>query len=167
MPLSHPLRACLSCAGALALLLTLPGVAAAQPSAEIDRQVWQAVAASVTNDDIVAMGRTYHPDAVLVNKDGTQPIGAALERWGRDMVVSKQNGVRSSVAFRFTSRQDGPASAFETGAFRYATVDKSGQETPGFVRFEALLVKTPAGWRMVMERQLDAITEAEWNALPR
>jgi hypothetical protein len=35
------------------------------------------------------------------------------------------------------------------------------------VRFEALLVKTAAGWQMVMERQLDAITGRECNALPR
>jgi ketosteroid isomerase-like protein len=71
------------------------------------------------------------------------------------------------VAFRFTRRQDDATTAFEAGAFRYATTDKAGVETPGYVRFEALLVKTPDGWRMVMERQLDAITEAEWNALPR
>lgn len=162
----HTRRSWLPHAIALAVALAMPAVTAAQSTADIDRQVWQAVAASVTNGDIVAMGRTYHPDAVLVNKDGTQPISAALERWGRDMVTGKQNGVRSSVAFRFTSRQDGPTTAFETGAFRYATTDKAGKETPGFVRFEALLVKTPAGWRMVMERQLDALTEAEWNALP-
>lgn len=39
--------------------------------------------------------------------------------------------------------------------------------TPSYVRFEALLVKTSAGWQMVMERQLEAITESRWNALPR
>lgn len=154
---------------ALACLVAgaVPVVAVAQSTADIDRQVWQAVAKSVVDDDIVAMARTYHPDAVLVNKDGTQPISAALERWGRDMATSKQNGVRSSVAFRFTSRQDGLTTAFETGAFRYATTDKAGKETPGYVRFEALLVKTPGGWRMVMERQLEPITESAWNALPR
>ena len=38
--------------------------------------------------------------------------------------------------------------------------------TPSYARFEALLVKTSAGWQMVMERQLEAITESQWNALP-
>lgn len=145
----------------------LPATAAAQSTAEIDRQVWQAVAASAANHDIVAMGRVYHPAAVLVSNTGTTPIAAALERWGKDMVTARANGTKASVAFRFTRRQDDATTAFEAGAFRYATTDKAGVETPGYVRFEALLVKTPDGWRMVMERQLDAITEAQWNALPR
>ena len=144
----------------------LPAAAAAQSTADIDRQVWQAVAASAVNHDIVAMGRVYHPDAVLVNAKGTSPISAALERWGRDMAKAKAAGEGASGAFRFTLRQDGDTTAFEAGAFRYATTTKAGVETPGYVRFEALLVKGPGGWRMVMERQLDPITEAEWNALP-
>ena len=164
--MSHTRRSWLPHAFALALALAVPAVAAAQSSADIDRQVWQAVAASATNHDIVAMGRVYHPDAVLVNAKGTSPISAALERWGRDMVTAKAAGDKASVAFRFTLRHDGDTTAFEAGAFRYATTTKAGVETPGYVRFEALLVKGPGGWRMVMERQLDAITEAEWNALP-
>jgi ketosteroid isomerase-like protein len=147
--------------------VTLTGTATAQSTAEIDRQVWQAVAASAANHDIVAMGRVYHPAAVLVSNTGTTPIASALERWGKDMVTARANGAKASVAFRFTRRQDDATTAFEAGAFRYATTDKAGVETPGYVRFEALLVKTPDGWRMVMERQLDAITEAQWNALPR
>jgi ketosteroid isomerase-like protein len=156
------IRAVMACV----VVVSTAVAAAAQSSAEIDRQVWQPLAASVTHDDIEAMGRAYHPDAVVVTKDGTQPIAAALDRWGRDMVIAKQKGVRASVAFRFTMRQDGPTTAFESGAFRYATTDKAGTETPGYVRFEALLVKTSSGWRVVMERQLDAITEAAWHALP-
>jgi ketosteroid isomerase-like protein len=113
------------------------------------------------------MGRVYHPAAVLVSNTGTTPIASALERWRKDMVTARANGAKASVAFRFTRRQDDATTAFEAGAFRYATTDKAGVETPGYVRFEALLVKTPDGWRMVMERQLDAITEAQWNALPR
>jgi hypothetical protein len=31
---------------------------------------------------------------------------------------------------------------------------------------EALLVKTGGKWRMIMERQLEAVDEAAWNALP-
>ncbi len=165
MPLSHPLRACLSCA--VAVLLTVPAGATGPSTADIDRQVWQAVAASAANHDIVAMGRVYHPDAVLVNTKGSSPISAALERWGRDMAKAKAAGEGASVAFRFILRQDDDTTAFEAGAFRYATTTKAGVETAGYVRFEALLVKTPGGWRMVMERQLDAITEVEWNALPR
>ncbi len=160
-------RSWLPCAVALAVCITAPAGAAGPSTADIDRQVWQAVAASVVADDIVAMGRVYHPAAVLVSKDGTTPIAAALERWGRDMVTAKKNGVKASVEFRFTTRQDDATTAFEAGAFRYATTDKAGVTTPGYVRFEALLVKGASGWQVVMERQLDAITEGAWNALPR
>ena len=151
---------------ALAVLLVTPAAAAAQSSADIDRQVWQAVAKSVVDHDIVAMGRVYHPAAVLVSQKGTTPIADALVRWGRDMVTAKANGDRAFVEFRFTTRQDDATTAFEAGAFRYGTIDKAGVSTTGYVRFEALLVKTGAGWQMMMERQLEAISEREWNALP-
>ncbi len=167
MPLSNILRSWLPRAVVLAALAGVPAGAAAPSSADIDRQVWQAVAKSVVDDDIVAMGRVYHPAAVLVSKDGTRPIAAALDGWGRDMVTAKKNGVRAAVDFRFTTRQDDVTTAFHAGAFRYATTDKAGVTTPGYVRFEALLVKSPGGWQILMERQLEAITESTWNALPR
>jgi ketosteroid isomerase-like protein len=152
---------------ALAVVTCVPSAAIGQSSAEIDRQVWQAVAKSVVDHDIAAMGRVYHPAAVLVSQKGTTPISAALDRWGRDMVTARTSGAKASVEFRFTTRQDDATTAFEAGAFRYATTDRAGVTTPGYVRFEALLVKTAAGWQMVMERQLEAITETEWNSLPR
>lgn len=166
MPQCHTPRSWLPCVLALAVCVTAPAGAAGPSTADIDRQVWQAVAKSVVDDDIVAMGRVYHPAAVLVSKDGTTPIATALDRWGRDMVTAKTNGVKASVEFRFTTRQDDATTAFEAGAFRYATTDKAGVTTPGYVRFEALLVKGAGGWQMVMERQLEAITESAWNALP-
>ena len=169
MPTCHTPRSWLPAVFALAVAVTpLAGAGAAAPAtADIDTQVWGAVAKSVADDDIVAMGRVYHPVAVLVSKDGTVPIASALERWGRDMITAKKNGVKASVEFRFTARQDNAATAFESGAFRYATTDKAGVSTPGYVRFEALLVKSPGGgWQIVMERQLEAITASAWNALP-
>ena len=142
-------------------------VAAASPtSAEIDRDVWTPVAASVANDDIVAMARPYHPAAVLVTKAGTKPIAAALDGWGKDIVVAKKNGVRATVEFRFASRRDDATTAFETGIFKYTTTDRAGVITPRYVELEALLVKHGGKWLLVMERQLETTTEAAWNALP-
>ena len=142
-------------------------VAAASPtSAEIDRDVWAPVSASVANDDIVAMGRPYHPAAVLVTKAGTKPIAAALDGWGKDIVVAKKNGVRATVEFRFSARRDDATTAFETGIFKYSTTDRAGAATPRYVELEALLVKHDGKWRIVMERQLESTTETAWNALP-
>ena len=144
-----------------------PAAPATTPtSADIDRDVWVPVAASVANDDIVAMGRVYHPAAVLVTKAGTKPIAAALDGWGKDIVVARTNGVRASVEFRFSSRRDDATTAFETGIFKYTTTDRAGVSKPGYTQMEALLVKHDGKWRLVMEHQLDPATEAAWNALP-
>ena len=159
---------------ALSLPLTLGGVAlhrahtpAPSPtSAEIDAQVWQAIATSVVNADIVAMAKTYHPAAVLVSNGGTKPVSAALDGWGKDMVVAKKNGVHATVELRFGKRQDDATTAFEVGAFKYTTTDKAGKATPSYRRMEALLVKTNGRWQTLMEHQLDPITEAAWNQLP-
>ncbi len=157
---------------ATALVLALsaaPLVAqSSQPtSAAIDADVWKPVAASVVNSDIVAMGRVYHPDAVLVSASGTRPIRSALDGWGKDMLTAKANGSRATVEFRFTKRQDDGATAFETGVFKYTVIDKAGTRTPSYRQLETLLVRHEGKWRIIMERQLDAVTEAAWNALPR
>jgi ketosteroid isomerase-like protein len=144
-----------------------PAVVASSPaSADIDGDVSVPVTASVANDDIVAMGRVYHPAAVLVTKAGTKPIAAALDGWGKDIVVAKKNGVRATVEFRFSSRRDDATTAFETGIFKYTTTDRAGVSKPGYTQMEALLVKHDGKWRLVMERQLESTTEAAWNALP-
>ncbi|MBK7832467.1 MAG: hypothetical protein IPJ56_09015 [Gemmatimonadetes bacterium] len=70
------------------------------------------------------------------------------------------------MEFRFTKRQDDTETAFETGVFKYTLIDKAGVSTPSYRRLEALLVKRQGKWRIVMERQLDAVTEASWNAIP-
>ena len=144
----------------------LQAVAVSPTSAEIDAQVWAAGAASVVNADIVAMGRTYHPAAVLVTNGGTRPIAAALDGWGKDMVVARKDGVRARVELRFDKRQDDATTAFEAGAFKYTTTDRAGKSTSSYTRLEALLVKTNGRWQTVMERQLDPITEEAWNQLP-
>ena len=140
---------------------------AASSSRDIDRDVWNVIIDTVANDDIVRMGATYFPDAVLVTPGGTQPIKAALDRWGRDMVSNKAKGTTATVAFRFKLRQDGATSAFETGIFNYATRDKAGVSTPGYYPFEELLVKKDGRWQILMERQFAGVTEAEWAKLPR
>ncbi|MSR01500.1 MAG: nuclear transport factor 2 family protein [Gemmatimonadetes bacterium] len=151
---------------ALVSLVALSLPAGSPTSAEIDAQVWSAVAASVVAGDIVAMGRTYHPAAVLVSNTGTKPIATTLADWGKDMVTAKKDGVRATVELRFDKRQDDATTAFEIGAFKYTTTDRAGKQTPSIRRMETLLVKTNGRWQIVMERQLDAITEAAWNQLP-
>ncbi|MBK6486966.1 MAG: DUF4440 domain-containing protein [Gemmatimonadetes bacterium] len=155
------------------LVLTVPillgGSPPSQPgqsSAQIDADVWRPVAASVVAGDIVAMGRVYHPDAVLVSGSGTQSIASVLPRWGQDITTNKAKGTRATVEFRFTLRQDDTSTAFEAGVFKYTVIDKAGMQTPSYRRLETLLVNRDGKWRIVMERQLDAVSATDWEALP-
>lgn len=144
-----------------------PVAGQARPSsAAIDAEVWAPVAASVVNQDIVAMGRVYHPDAVLVSNNGTQSLRTALAGWGKGMEDNKTKGIRATVEFRFSKRQDDADTAFETGVFKYTQIDKTGVATPGYRQLECLMVRHQGRWVILMERQLDAVTEAAWNSLP-
>lgn len=150
---------------------TLPGqqataLIATASSYDIDRDVWNVIIDTVKRDDIVGMGKTYHPDAVVVTPRDTQPIKSTLERWGRDMVTNKAKGTTATVEFRFKLRQDGATSAFESGFFKYTTIDKAGVSTPGYYPFEQLLVKIDGRWRILMERQFAPVTETDWAKLP-
>ncbi len=156
---------------ALCSILTVTaGASQTAPSSstrDIDRSVWSVIATTVTEDDIVAMGRLYVPDAVLVTPKGTTPIKEALDRWGRDMVAAKARGDRATVEFRFSLRHDNATTAFEAGLFKYTVISKTGASTPQFVPFEALLVKTNGAWRMLMERQFSPVTQVEWDKLSK
>ena len=141
--------------------------AKASSSQEIDRDVWSVLIETVATDDIVGMGRTYFPDAVLVSPRGTSAIKATLERWGSDMVAAKARGDKATVEFRFSRRQDDSTTAFEAGIFKYTVIAKSGAATPKFYPFEQLLAKTNGKWRVLMERQFAEVTQAEWDKLPK
>lgn len=151
----------------LSLVFTVPRMhSAASPSSlEIDAQLWSAITASVVNDDIVAMGRTYHPSAILVSNSGTKPIAQALAGWGKDIAAAKKAGTKANVIFRFSKRQDDAESGFESGIFRYSTTTQAGVATVSYRRFEALVTKRGGKWLMLMEHQLDAATEADWNGI--
>ena len=137
------------------------------PTAEIDRQVWSVISKTVVDDDIVGMAKLYENNAVLVTPNATTPIKEALERWGKDMVTNKGRGDRASVEFRFSHRQDDRNTAFEVGMFKYTVTTKAGVSKPQYVPMEALLVKTGGQWRIVMERQLPALTQADWDKLAK
>ena len=144
-----------------------PAAANAQSSQDIDRDVWSVLSATVAADDIVRMGETYFPNAVLVTPSSTSPIKEALDRWGRDMVAAKAKGNRATVEFRFSRRQDNASTAFEAGIFKYTVIEKAGTTTSKFYPFEALLGKADGKWRMLMERQFAEVTQAEWDRLAK
>ncbi len=142
-------------------------VAATPVTHEIDVDVWNVIVDTVVTNDIIRMGTTYFPDAILVGPKGTKPIATALEKWGRDMREAQAKGDTAAVAFRFSQRQDNAETAFESGIFKYTEIAKSGSSTSFYIPFEQLLLKKNGKWRILMERQLPDVTQGEWDKLPR
>ncbi len=158
-----------------AFLHVLPTMAHAQnaapasPSATsraIDAELWSVVSATVVRADIKAMAATYHPDAVVVSGKGTFPIRSQIATWGAGMVAAQKRRERATVEFRFSERRDDTTTAFEIGIFKYTVTDSAGTSVSQYVPLEALLVQWHGKWRTLMERQLPAVTVAEWDRLP-
>ena len=133
--------------------------------AEIDHDVWSVISRTVEDGDIKGMAAVYHEDGVLVGGSATVSIAEQLVKWGQDMEVQKQLGTLARVAFRFSSRVDDKATAFEAGIFQYTVTEHSGEETTVYVEFEALMVKKRGTWLILMERQLEPADPAAWAVL--
>ncbi len=155
-----------------ALLLVLPTMARAQGAAPaatsraIDAELWSVVSATVVNADIKGMAATYHPDAVVVMSNGTRAIRSQIATWGAGMVTANKRRESATVEFRFSDRRDDATTAFEIGIFKYTVTDSAGKSVAQYVPLEALLVRWHGKWRTLMERQLPAVTVAEWDRLP-
>jgi ketosteroid isomerase-like protein len=148
-------------------ILGTGAVAQSSPAREIDTQVWAPVSAAVARDDLAALGLLYHSAAVVVTPSGTARIQAKVKQWAEEANAAKKQGIKATVDFRFNRRQDDATSAFETGMFKYTQTDRSGVAKSRYIPMECLLIKENGKWVILMERQLDAGTEAAWNALPR
>src|SRR5687768_15569518 len=116
----------------------LATVAAAQSatSREIDTRVWAPVSAAVARDDLAALGPLYHAAAVVVTPSGTARIQAKVKQWADDANAAKKQGIKATVEFRFTWRQDDANSAFETGMFKYTQTDRSGVAKSRYIPME-------------------------------
>jgi hypothetical protein len=120
---------------------------------------------TVADVDFGGMAAVYHPDAVLVSARSTVAISDIMPRWKAAGEKLQRDGGQASVAFRFTARQHNETSAFDSGIFRYATIDADGVEKATFVYFENLSVYRDGRWLTMMERQMAPTSESDWNTL--
>ena len=150
--------------GFVMALLLVPGPRlSAQVTAELDA-FWTEVSRTVESGDFVGYAATYHPDAVVIFGDTTQPFSEALAGWEAGFDDTRTGLLEASVDFRFSERRNDASTAHETGIFRYSAFSPADDGSIQYVHFEALLVKKDR-WVMMMEFQRDAATEAEWTAL--
>jgi hypothetical protein len=128
---------------------------------------WAEVSRAVGEGDFDAYQATCHPEGVLVSgsKQYSQPLATALARWRKDFDDTRSGRVNASVEFRFSKRLGDATTAHETGIFRYVSRPAGGQAKEEFIHLEALLVRRPDGWKILMEKQAGPATKAEWDAL--
>jgi hypothetical protein len=127
--------------------------------------LYREIIRTVLEADFDGMAATYHPDAVLVSRERTTAISEQMPRWREAGEAFANAGGRATVAFRFSSRVSGDASAFDAGIFRYAQITAEGEETASYLFFENLSVKKNGRWLTMMERQKELASEADWKAL--
>ncbi|MBL9134361.1 MAG: hypothetical protein JNK85_00770 [Verrucomicrobiales bacterium] len=158
--------ACLS----ISLAWVISGWSAATPDdrarrSELDAY-WGAVSRSVREGDFEGYRATCHEEGVLVSGTSktSYPLAQALERWKPGFLDTRAGNMTASVEFRFSQRLGDATTAHETGIFRYATTDATGQAKTNFVHFEALLVKRTT-WKILMEYQKGPATLADWEHL--
>ena len=134
--------------------------------AELDAY-WAEVSRTVKEGDFEGYAAGCHEEAVFVSgiKMAAYPLSKALARWKQEFVDTKAGKRISNVTFRFSQRLGDATTAHETGIFVYSFQQGTEEPRKEFIHFEALLVKKQGGWKILMEYQKSAATEAEWAAL--
>ena len=130
-------------------------------------EYWARVSQAVKTGDLEAYRATCHSDGVLVSGKGAKSelLSQALVRWGKEFADTKAGKMKAQVEFRFSERIKGKDTAHETGIFLYSSKRKGEEWKKDYVHFEALLVKKNGKWKILMEFQKSAASEAEWSAL--
>ncbi|MCU0782387.1 MAG: DUF1080 domain-containing protein [Akkermansiaceae bacterium] len=144
--------------------LPSPGSAAL---AEINAY-WAEVSRAVKEGDFAAYQATVHDQGILVagSKQTSYPLRDALARWQADFDKTRSGAVESEVLFRFAHRYRDATTSHESGVFRYTARPQDGKATVDYIAFDALLTKQDGKWRILMEYQKQAVTQADWDALP-
>jgi len=146
------------------LVVSLCGLACADEPRATD-SLYLEIGRTVSEVDFAGMAKVYHPDAVLVTVDSTTPISEVIGRWQIAGEKLAREGGTASVEFRFTSRIVNDVTGFETGVFKYSTVDKVGKQSNYYGYFENLSVKQNGKWLTLMERQEAPADKESWEGL--
>ena len=122
---------------------------------------------TVREGDFEEYAATCHKDGVLVagTSKRCHPLSVALARWKKEFVDTKAGRRKSGVTFRFSQRLGDATTAHETGVFLYSATVDNGARKDEYINFEALLLKTERGWKIMMEHQKSRATKVEWETL--
>jgi hypothetical protein len=150
----------------------LASTAAVAENATVDATVNKGIDAlyteitrTVEETDFTGMLAAYHADAIIVTSSSVMPITSVMKRWKQQGEAAQKQGINATVSFKIKNRKFDDTSAFDQGIFFYQTVDANGKTQSYKVHFEGLLINKNGKWLWMMERQMEAATDAEWNAI--
>ncbi len=128
---------------------------------------WAKVSKAVKEGDFVSYSDTCHELGILVSgtKQYSQPLSVALKRWEKEFDLTREGKTKNSVDFRFSRRIGDATTAHEIGMFRYSLEVPGEPAKVEYIQMEALLIKQNGEWKIIMEDQKDAVSEAEWEKL--
>jgi hypothetical protein len=128
---------------------------------------WAEVSRAVREGDFEGYKATCQEKGVLVSgsQKTSYPLSKALARWKKDFDATKAGKIKAGVEFRFSQRYGDKTTAHETGIFLYSYTDSEGNQKQDYIHFQALLLKSWDGWKIMMEYQKSKATRDEWDAL--
>ena len=140
-------------------------IVAAEQTYETDT-MYRNLVSSVKNNDFDLMAEQYHRDSVVVSSKKTALLNDSIKRWRVDGEKLYADGGTASLEMRFKQRTINDMSAYETGIFHYQTKDKHNKVLVSFyMHFADLNVKINDRWRIMMERNVKAATQQEFESL--
>ena len=130
---------------------------------------WMEVSRAVREGDFEGYKATCHEKGVLVSgtKKTSYPLSEALVRWKKNFTATKSGEIKAKVEFRFSQRLGDETTAHETGIFLYSFTDHEGKWKQEHIHFQALLLKSKDGWKIMMEYQKSKAKKVEWDGLAK
>lgn len=161
-----PILQCLKIITLLTLLVHFSSFASETAEKEL-KQFWQGAELTVVSGDFEGYAATFDTDAIMVSDiaETSYPLSKALARWQQGFDDTKAGKMKAGVSFKFTQSLISENTAHQTGYFYYYSIDDKGKKSPFIAKFEALLSKSSGKWLVVMERHIEQVDLATWQAL--
>ena len=134
--------------------------------AQIDKELWKPLIESVYEADYPLHESCYHPSAIMVLEINGETMSGKqwLEGVKTGFEARKTEAKTTYIKMRFSKRLHDSVSGYETGIFHFSNI-RDGERTNKYVKFQFLLTRENGKWQLLLENQLERLTEEDWNAL--
>jgi ketosteroid isomerase-like protein len=137
---------------------------------EIDRDIWMPFSEAYAASDADKYLALHTPDFIRANGgtySGIQNLTEYTAEIKAGFARSKGSGKPVQIDFTFFERIAGPETASERGIYRYASVNKNGENRNYYGKFHVFLRKINGTWKIAVDYDSDedgSIGEADFAA---